>query len=218
MKASPIKAVVPESGRVLVLSPHIDDDVIGAGGCLIKHIRAGDFVKVVYFADCTEARVREAEEAAAIIGVRDLEFLGLESKRLLECRGLDDKLSAILKDFNPDILYLPSLFDRHNDHLAVNHLLAAVHSRFHFDFTVCAFEVWTALVPNLIIDITDSVAEKKQALLKYSSQLTANDWLDAALSINRFRGVTSGAGTYAEGFMRYSIKEYFRIWQTVYGK
>jgi len=218
MKASPIREVVPESGRVLVLSPHIDDDVIGAGGCLRKHVRAGDFVKIVYFADCTEARVREAEEAAAIIGVSDLEFLGYESKRLLECRGLDDRLSVILKDYGPDIVYLPSLFDRHNDHLAVNHLLAAIHDQFHFNFTVCAYEVWTALVPNLVVDITDSVAEKKHALSRYKSQLASNDWVEAATSLNRFRGVTSGAGTYAEGFMRFSMKEYYRIWQTVYGE
>jgi LmbE family N-acetylglucosaminyl deacetylase len=218
IKASPIKMAAPESGRVLVLSPHIDDDVIGAGGSLRKHAWAGDFVKVVYFADCTEERVREAEEAAAIIGFSDLEFLGYESKKLIKSGGLADRLLAIIKDSEPDIVYLPSLFDRHNDHLAVNHLLAAAHEKNRIDFTVCAYEVWTALVPNLIIDITDSIAEKKEALSRYKSQLSSNDWLDAAVSLNRYRGVTSGVGTYAEGFMRFSMKEYYRIWETVYGK
>ncbi len=218
LKASPVKMDAPESGRVLVLAPHIDDEVIGAGGSLIKHVRLGDGVKVVYFADCTEERVKEAEEAAEIIGFKDYEFLGYESKRLLEQEDLPGRLLSIVKDFRPDIVYLPSLFDRHNDHLALNHLLAVACKKFRFDFTVCAFEVWTALVPNLIVDITDTIKEKKEALSRFKSQLVSNDWIEAATSINRFRGITSGAGTYAEGFMRFSVKEYYRIWEKVYGQ
>ena len=218
LKASPVKTNAPERGRVLVLSPHIDDEVIGAGGSLIKHTRLGDNVKVVYFADCTEERVREAEEAGEIIGFKDHEFLGYKSKKLLAQKDLSGRLSSIIKDFRPDMVYLPSLFDRHNDHLALNHLLAAVHKKFRFDFTVCAFEVWTALVPNLIVDITDTINEKKEALSRFKSQLATNDWIEAATSINRYRGITSGAGTYAEGFMRFSVKEYYRIWEKVYGQ
>jgi LmbE family N-acetylglucosaminyl deacetylase len=218
LKASPIKMDVPESGRVLVLSPHIDDDVIGAGGSLRKHVRQGDQVKVLYFADCTKERIREAKESAKVLGFSDLEFLGYESKKLLESSGLTDRLLTIINDYRPDIVYLPSLFDRHNDHLAVNHLLAVVHKEFHCAFTVCAYEVWTPMVPNLIIDITSMVAEKKEALSHYKSQLASNDWADAALSLNRYRGVTSGAGTHAEGFMRFSMKEYYRIWKMVYGE
>jgi LmbE family N-acetylglucosaminyl deacetylase len=208
----------PESGRVLALSPHIDDDVIGAGGSLRKHVLMGNRVKVVYFADCTEERIREAEEAAKVIGLTDLEFLGYESKRLLEKGDLPARLSSIVSDYGPDIVYLPSLFDRHNDHLAVNHLLAELHKKYRYRFTVCAYEVWTTVVPNLIIDIADTVARKKEALSRYKSQLTSNDWIEAAISLNRYRGVTSGAGTYAEGFMRFSMKEYCRIWMAVYEK
>jgi LmbE family N-acetylglucosaminyl deacetylase len=218
IKASPLKMDRPESGRVLMLSPHIDDDVIGAGGSLRKHVLAGDFVKVVYFADCTEERVREAEEAASLIGLSDLEFLGYESKKLLDSAGLADRLQSIIKDSGPDIVYLPSLFDRHNDHLAVNHLLSELHNKNRYRFTVCAYEVWTTLVPNLIIDIADTVARKKEALSKYKSQLASNDWVEAATSLNRYRGITSGAGAYAEGFMRFSMKEYYGIWESVYGK
>ncbi len=218
LKASPIKMDDPERGKVLVLAPHIDDDIIGAGGSLRKHVRNNDGVKVVYFADCTEERIREAEEAAKVIGFRDLEFLGYESKRLLEHRDLAGRLSAIMEDFGPDIVYLPSPFDRHNDHLAVNHLLAACYKKSRCTFTVCAYEVWTALVPNLIIDITDAASEKKEALSRFKSQLASNDWIEAATSLNRYRGITSGAGTYAEGFMRFSMKEYYRIWEHVYGR
>lgn len=64
----------------------------------------------------------------------------------------------------------------------------------------------------------DSYEKKKEALAVYKSQLSSNDWLDAAISLNRYRGVTSGAGAYAEGFMGYSMKEYFMLWKKAYNE
>jgi len=218
LKASPIKLLNPDSGRVLVLAPHIDDDIIGAGGCLRKHIQSGDDIIAVYFADCSEERIKEAEEAANVIGFRHLEFFEYESKTLLKQKDLLGRLSTIVNDYKPAIVYSPSLFDRHNDHLAVNHYLSLLYEQYRFDFTVYAYEVWTTLVPNLIVDISDVVESKKKAITQYKSQLSHNNWLDAAISLNRYRGVTSGVGMYAEGFVRYSLKEYYTLWKKVYGK
>lgn len=216
LKASPIKLHRPDSGRVLVLSPHVDDDIIGSGGCLSKHVKLRNEVMVVYFADCTEERVTEAEEAAGVIGLKQLEFFEYKSKTLLKHQEIADRLSKVIADFKPEIVYLPSLLDRHNDHLAVNHHLAEVYKKYRYDFTVCAYEVWTAFIPNLIVDISDTVDKKKDALALYKTQLSSNNWLDAAISLNRYRGVASGVGAYAEGFMRYSMKEYFTLWQKIY--
>lgn len=218
MKASPVKLDRPESGRVLVLSPHIDDDVIGAGGTLRKHAQNGDDVCAVYFADCTDERIGEAEQAASIIGIGRLEFFEYKSKSLLDRREIKDRLVEILEDYKPEIVYVPSLFDRHNDHLAANHLLAGSCGGRRRKFTVCAYEVWSTLVPNIIVDISSSVSEKREALSKYKSQISSHDWPEAAVALNRYRGVTSGAGEYAEAFMRYSTTEYFRIWKSVYGR
>jgi hypothetical protein len=52
----------------------------------------------------------------------------------------------------------------------------------------------------------------------YKSQLSAHNWRGAAVSLNRHRGITSGAGEYAEAFMRYSVREYFKIWKSVYDR
>lgn len=216
LKASPVKRDGPDSGRVLVLSPHIDDDVIGAGGCLIKHAEMGDEVAVVYFADCTPERTKEAKEAAGVIGFRVLDFFPYEGKTLGGKREIDEKVSSIISEYRPEIVYLPSFLDRHNDHLAVNHCLARLHAKHGYSFTVYAYEVWTAIIPNLVVDISCAIERKKSALSKFSSQLISHDWMEAAVSLNRYRGVTSGAGLFAEAFMRYSMGEYFRLWKGVY--
>ncbi|MGD0883763.1 MAG: PIG-L deacetylase family protein [Thermodesulfovibrionales bacterium] len=216
LKACPLKIDTPDSGRVLVLAPHIDDDIIGAGGSLRKHVQLGNDVLTIYFADCTEERRREARAVSNIIGFNQLRFLEYRSKTLLEHPEIADSLSAVISDYKPKIVYLPSLFDRHNDHLAINHYLSSLYEKYRYDFTVYAYEVWTALVPNVIVDITATMNEKKKALAQYASQLASQDWLDAAVSLNRYRAITSGAGQYAEGFMRYSMKEYFTLWKAVY--
>jgi hypothetical protein len=69
-----------------------------------------------------------------------------------------------------------------------------------------------------VVDISSSIDEKKEALSRYKSQLSAQNWRDAAVSLNRYRGITSGAGEYAEAFMRYSVREYFKIWKSVYDR
>ncbi len=217
LKASPLRLEKTGDGRVLVLAPHIDDDVIGCGGTLAKHAASGDEVMALYFADCTEPRIREAKAAASIIGIGRLEFLEYGPKGLYgHRREAAQKLKETLEDFRPQTVYLPSLFDRHNDHLALNHILCGVFSETRFDSTVCAYEVWTPLVPNLIVDISSTMDKKKEAIAKYTSQLASNDWLDAAVCLNRYRAVVSGAGRYAEGFIMHSMKNYFALWKAIF--
>lgn len=217
LKAQPIKLLTPEKGRVLVLAPHIDDDIIGAGGSLIKHALAGDEIKVIYFSDCTEMRINEAKEAAGIIGIKQLEFFDYKSKTLLKHPEIADRLSAIITAYKPEIVYLPSMLDRHKDHITVNYYLSLLYGKYKYTFTVYAFEVWTTVIPNLLIDVSEVMNKKKEAISKYKSQLQPNNWLEAAPALNRYRGVTSGIGLYAEGFIRYSIKEYSGLIKKVYG-
>jgi LmbE family N-acetylglucosaminyl deacetylase len=218
LKASALKQKNPDFGRVLVLAPHIDDDIIGCGGCLRKHAVAGDEIKIIYFADCTPERIKEAEAAAGVIGTRHLEFLGYGSKTLMDNDDIAERLAGLIRDYGPDIIYLPSFLDRHNDHLAVNHIFSLLTMKHDYRFLVYAYEVWSTLVPNLIVDISSEIEKKREALRCFKSQIIRNDWVEAAAALNRYRGITSGAGAYAEGFIRYSAKEYAGLLQRVFGR
>ena len=204
-----------------MLAPHIDDDAIGCGGTLAKHAGSGDEIAVLYFADCTPERRREATRAASIIGIKDgrLGFLEYASKGLFDHRkDAAERLKAEIDSFKPSIVYPPSLFDRHNDHLAVNHILADVLGGMRDGpaFSICAYEVWTPLAPNLIVDISETIDKKKAAVAEFKSQLASNDWLDAAVCLNRYRAITNGAGRYAEGFMMHSASDYLNLWKKVF--
>src|SRR6185436_21151558 len=72
--------------RVLVISPHPDDESIGCGGTLRGHVLAGDRVEVVFLTsgeagghgkppdETARIREQEAKAAGSILGVRKIEF------------------------------------------------------------------------------------------------------------------------------------------------
>ena len=75
--------------RVLVIAPHPDDEVLGCGGVLALHAMRGDRVRVVVLTDGAaggdaEAREAETRAAATVLGLEQVEFLGLEDGGL-EC-------------------------------------------------------------------------------------------------------------------------------------
>src|SRR5258705_86546 len=41
----------PESGKILVLAPHMDDEVLGCGGTIARHAQAGADVTVIFLTD-----------------------------------------------------------------------------------------------------------------------------------------------------------------------
>ena len=114
--------------KILVVSPHTDDETLGAGGFLLKHADAGD---ELYWLNVTSAKekygytkdeeVRAREEIRRVaIRYRMKEYRDLE----LEPAGLDKyRISELVRMFSgevkriqPDIVILPYANDVHSDH------------------------------------------------------------------------------------------------------
>ncbi len=85
----PIAMCEPGRAKIIVLAPHMDDEVLGCGGTIVRHVLAqadvtvvfltdgrrgaGDALKREHFADpydIVKVRKLEAQRAAKIIGVR----------------------------------------------------------------------------------------------------------------------------------------------------
>jgi len=196
------KEDLPRGGRVAVLAPHIDDETIGCGGVMMKHVAAGARVAILTLADCTAERVAEGRAAGAILGVQRQEFLPFESKTLAGNAAVSARLAAWLAEEAPDLIYLPALLDRHSDHVALNHLLAAWTGQSGWQGMIYGYEVWSTLTPNVAVDISAARDRKAAALECFTSQNRSNNWAEASLALNRYRGVTTGAGAYAEAFLR----------------
>ncbi len=215
----------PSGKRILVLAPHFDDDVIGCGGTLYKHTQAGDMVTIVYLTDgrlgdptnpdkdmVTQLRKEEAREATSILGIKDLIFLDQRETNLIVTDELVNCLSKIFKQFGPDLVYLPSFLDNHIDHLALNRVFLEVAGKLKIKFNICAYEVWTPLLPNIIVDIGDIILIKEEALKQYKTQIKQVDYVATTIALNRYRSITNHKGrSFCEAFFFCSLREYVSI-------
>lgn len=209
--------------RVLVISPHPDDESIGCGGTLRKHVVAGEVVQVIFLtsgekgghgrpeAETIHIREKESRRAAKILGVRKIEFWHLPDGAVKPTRTAVSRLRAKLKTFQPDTIYVPHDGEQHPDHLAAVRLLEsslqAVRRGKHpqaWTPTVLGYEVWTPL-PRMdhIEDISAHIELKLAAIRAYQSQCAVVDFAEAFRGLARYRGEMHcwPEGEYAEVFM-----------------
>lgn len=234
----------PGAARVLVLAPHMDDEVIGCGGALLKHVRSGGEATVVYVtdgrsgsgalrflageerrrgeSDLVETRKREARLALQTLGVHEGIFLDAQEGALDSNAEVRQEVRRILSSLAPDLVYVPSFLEEHPDHVATARILLDASAGQGLRFDCCAYEVWTPLFPNCLVPIDDVLELKRRALEHYRSQLADNDYVHSTLGLNAYRSMALSAsvGRFAEAFFMGPIalhRELYDSYRTLLG-
>jgi GT2 family glycosyltransferase/LmbE family N-acetylglucosaminyl deacetylase len=189
-------------GRVVCLAPHPDDEVIGCGGALARHVARGDSVVVVHVTDGAGAakdaadreRIRklrreESVRALAVLGVTELRGLDFPDGALRPEGAFVSGLGGLLETLKPTVIYAPSPLEHHPDHRATVALLAKALERSELRPHVILFEVNQQQIGNYLIDITDLLAIKERALRCFTSQHGELDITAKTLTGNRARTV-----------------------------
>ncbi len=117
--------------RVLILAPHTDDGELGCGATIAKLIEEGNEVFYVGFSICEESIPegfpkdilgREVKEATHVLGVKpeNLIIKKYPVRKFPEHRQeiLEDMV-MLNKELQPDLVFMPSSFDIHQDHQTV---------------------------------------------------------------------------------------------------
>ena len=159
--------VMPQSGqRVLVFSPHPDDESIGVGGYIAQSIENGANVEIVLvtngdFHGNEQVRYAEFKEATHILGVSEstLVFLDFPDGKLdeIDPTVLSVALQSQIEQFNPNIIIYPDVQDANPDHStigkAVQKILAADPQQItSYEYLVHFKLIWPRpreLAPNL---------------------------------------------------------------------
>jgi LmbE family N-acetylglucosaminyl deacetylase len=122
--------------NIMVFAPHPDDEVLGCGGTIVKKLRGGDDVFIIFMTDGRYGlnemgvkdpdpfehkfiRKEEALRAAEILGLKEenLFFLDIEDKTLGKHKFYAlEKVISILKDIHPAEVYLPQELEYNIDH------------------------------------------------------------------------------------------------------
>jgi LmbE family N-acetylglucosaminyl deacetylase len=225
----------PSDERIVVLAPHMDDEVIGCGGTLARHIACGSHVTVVFLTDgrgggaagnaaagetsIAATRKHEAKLALAELGITQIVFLDGEDGRLGATAHLVDALRAALVAARPDIVYLPFFLEEHPDHRATSALLSEAVSGAGLSFQCHGYEVWTPLFPNCLVRIDETVEAKRRAIGHYRSQLAEADYLHTALGLNAYRSsaLVDGECRFAEAFYAVPLSQYLDLFRSYGG-
>jgi LmbE family N-acetylglucosaminyl deacetylase len=217
--------------KVLVLAPHPDDETFGCGGTIVKILKSGGEVKVVFLTDgslgfpdhlgrasrekkeLVVKREEEAKSAGAILGVKDLVFWRFHDGALSVNKTSINLMKELLSSYRPDFVFTPSFLDAHPDHMETNHILAAslevVEGRGPYIFS---YEVWTPLTPNRLVPIDKYIDKKIRAMKAYSSQLSSRRYDHAITGLNSYRGIITNVGKYAEAFFACDKDLYLKTW------
>ncbi len=213
--------------RVAVLTPHADDETFGAGGAMLRHLAHGDEVRVLLFSDNVasiddagisddEKRSRRELEyfrAMEMLGITDASALRIGNRSFAPGVYPERAFSALIEN-EPDVLYLPSLFDNHHDHRILNvWLLRTLRDHAAFRPLVRGFEIWSPLPATVVTDISEYIDRKRDAMRCYRSQLDAIDYTHHIDGLNAYRAMTLGGrrARYAEAFLELPADAYLEL-------
>lgn len=187
--------------KILILAPHTDDGELGCGGSIAKHVQRGDEVFYLALSCPMEELEGELKSAAAILGIQHVSILDYTIRHFYEVRqAILDVFVQLNRDRRPDIVYMPSVHDMHQDHSVVveEGIRAFKHS------TILSYELpWNHLTFNNQYYSIISQAQlrlKIDALKCYQTQAD-RDYMrpDFIAGLARVRGVQAGK-RYAECF------------------
>jgi len=193
------------AGTIVVVAPHMDDEALACGG-LIAKLPDKNRIHLIYATDGMKSpapilsgdeitpglgrvRMQESVKAMKMLGLpeKNLQFLCLpEAELKANLPALQRSLGEKLKELDPQYILAPFRFDRHIDHLAVNHMVVFAIEQGGTNAQLVEYFVyyrWRLLPKRDIrkyiqpqylfqLDISDVAALKRRSLGCFTSQTT----------------------------------------------
>lgn len=174
--------------RVLAIGPHPDDLENFVGGTLKLFAQNGSAVTMAVLsqgeqatnrANIGEVRTKEAEEAAVILGC-DLIQLDLPDGQIRPGPALDKALDDLWHQVRPDVVLAfdpkgPLPFLNNPDHLALGAAVLARVRRGIINGERVYY--YGSPQPNVLVDVTEVILEKENAVRAHRSQIVGPDTL-----------------------------------------
>jgi LmbE family N-acetylglucosaminyl deacetylase len=210
---------VNSNSRVLVLAPHHFDEIIGCGGTMCKLAKRGAHVKVIYLTDSSYDGTGPDRSLVPMVRTEAKETL--EKLRCFESETLDlpcldmrcdkesvNRLYRKIDYYSPDLIFIPTLHDRHPDNMMTGSLAAHALKEYIGCLTLYSYEVWGGLFPNLVVDITNVMDEKIAAMQALRTETELKDEERRLRESNTFRLTTMQAERYCEPFLKQEREDF----------
>lgn len=181
--------------KVLIVSPHPDDEVLGAGGTLLRSKAEGAKLAWMIVTSITEQtgwnaekvkrRAEEVERITKLFSfdtVFELNFPAAQLDRI-PMSDLVTAISNAFKTFEPEEVFVPHPSDVHTDHAVVFNAVASCTKWFRngsvkrvlayetLSETDFGLDVSKVFRPNVFVNIEPYLADKLRAMDIYTSEL-----------------------------------------------
>lgn len=195
--------------KVLCISPHPDDVEFGCGGTVHKLINNGCDVELIVMSNCENSLIHntnkdlinELNSSCKILGIDKINTFDFQVRNLWKFQTeICNIFYRMNLDSSPDIVFIPSSFDVHQDHKIIYecaHRIFKTTSVFGYELPWNCFE----FNPGMYISLSDdNVIAKIEAIEQYKTQkhknYSSSGYTKSTLS---FRGQQMNK-TYAEAF------------------
>ena len=220
---------------ILAFGAHPDDVEMGCGGTIAKSTASGKTVGII---DLTrgelgtngtpELREKEANLASEIIGAKFRLNLGFQDGFIFNNKENQIEVVKAIRQFRPDIILSPTQIDRHSDHGKASDLiyeaaflsgLSKLETKYENKVQNpwrprinLNYQQWNDFKPDVIIDISDFIETKKEAIMAFKSQVL-KDSITKSTKINSDNFIES-IKYRAKNFGRLIDKEYAEAFQS----
>lgn len=201
--------------KVLAIAPHPDDEILGIGGSLAKHIANGDEVYVcivtkgvmpLFDKNYVEDLRQETLIAHQLLGVTRTFFFDFPAVMLEDINRyeMNEQFLNIIQETEPDIVYIPHFGDMQKDHqIVAESAMVAIRPKYAnrvkkvYAYETLSETEWNnphctnAFIPNVYQDITGYLDKKIEVMKCYHSQLLEFPnprSLEAIEALARYRG------------------------------
>jgi hypothetical protein len=213
--------------KVIVISAHPDDETLGVGGTILRHVAKGDEVYWLIITNIfenqgfsksrVESRQKEIDLVSKSFGFKNVINLNYPTMSLISSSliKLVPEISKVFSEIQPCIIYCLNRSDAHSDHRITFDAVMACTKSFRYPFIKkvlmyeCISETEFApalpekvFQPNYFVDITDFFEKKLKIMRIYKSEMGEHPFPRSEENIKAlatFRGATAGV-RFAESF------------------
>tara|TARA_B110000003_G_C16604098_1_gene516824 strand:- start:337 stop:1011 length:675 start_codon:yes stop_codon:yes gene_type:complete len=207
--------------KVLIVAAHPDDEVLGCGGVIAKHVFEGSEVLIAFMTNGESSRDMQDNErdinlrkeaslaALKILNITNYKYFNFPDNEMDTIPLLEvvKSIETLIDDFQPNIIYTHYKNDLNIDHNITNRaVITATRPQSNcpvkkiLSFEVLSSTEWNSssgphFIPNYIVDISNYWSKKMDALKCYSEEMREHPHSRSYKTIDALatlRGATNG--------------------------